>query len=174
MNSWREQLKPVATQQTSSREDEKRAVGVFGRRKYDALVNTFKREANGDIKVYAHRIEFMLRSNGLCPSKKEATEAERSTYSHGSKCTLNQFLDIAIQCESVSNTYGLTQLIDFFAPFDLQNHGCVKENVFRQLMLHCGESFSKSELEEVIEVHRARGKEGYVDYRGFITAITGT
>lgn len=146
-----------------------RALSMFGRKKCDALAGAFRSGSNGNSLLNIDKLEVALRRNGLCPSLKEIHEIRSR---HRDTVSLDRFLDIAIQCESVSNTYGMSELIDFFAPFDLEGQGLIREKIFVQLMLNCGERFRQSEIEDAISVFRSREHTGFMDYRAFLTSMT--
>lgn len=146
-----------------------RALSMFGRKKCDALAGAFRFSSNGSGVLNVDKLEVALRRNGLCPSLKEIREIRSR---HRDTVSLDQFLDIAIQCESTSNTYGMSELIDFFAPFDLEGQGLIREKIFLELMLNCGERFRQLEIEEVISIFRSREHSGFIDYRTFLTSMT--
>ena len=150
-----------------------RALKIFGRRKLDVLVKSFKSAANQSQDVPSDKLEYLLRSNGLCPSKQEMSELSELLRNRRGLCSLEAFLEIAMQCESVSTTCGMSELIEFFAPYDLENRGVVGARVFRQVMRKCGETFTDREIDDIIEAFHAIGQRENVDYRAFITTITG-
>ena len=149
-----------------------KALKVFGRRKMDALKSSFRSAATEGQCVPSDQLENLLRSNGLCPSRSEIQEFTRLLRGRGGVCSMEAFLEIAMQCESVSTTCGMSELIEFFAPYDLQNTGVVSVRVFRNLMLNCGERFTEREVDQVVQAFAARGRPESVDYRAFISTIT--
>ena len=147
-----------------------RAIDLFGRAKYDQLVRSFRHSSETGGTMSLDKLEYTLRCNGLCPTLAEISEIKSK---HRCSLNLDQFLEVAIQCESVSSTCGMSELIDFFAPFDLENRGLIRVKIFMQLMRNCGERFSDREIDEVIEIFQSREHHGFVDYRAFLTSMTG-
>ena len=158
----------------SAKEIERKALATFGRVKFDSLVGSFRQETRMDDELRGDRIEFVLRSNGLCPSLSEIRDMQKSILAQGGSVNLSRFLQMALECEMLSSASGLSELIEFFSVYDIENSGLVSEHLFRRLMLDCGEKFSDDELEEVINAFSSIKRRGYIDYRAFITTVTGT
>lgn len=161
---WRARLRSAAPSQDTTTE----AINVIGRRRYNALVTCFKRESRGDNAVETYLLEYMLRSNGLSPSKSEVRQFESQT--RNGRFTLEEFIAFAVKSESVSrNSYALSELMEFFRPFDRDNTGMIPERVFQSLVLNCGERFSQEELDSVMSAFKSAENMGYIDYRSFLT-----
>jgi Ca2+-binding EF-hand superfamily protein len=159
---WRSKLRPVAAPEVI--DFEQRAFQIFGRKHTEYLIRIFKREANRRGYIEAYILEYLLRYCGLSPSKKEVVSfcAELND----DVVTLENFLDFAIRCESVSKT---SNLIDFFSPYDPDNSGMISENVFKSIMLNCGEKFTPEELDAVMQTFCSEQNMGFIDYRTFLT-----
>jgi Ca2+-binding EF-hand superfamily protein len=102
----------------------------------------------------------------------EVCEMQRRLHSEGVSCNLHQFLDLALSCESVSATTGMSELVKFFAEYDQDNRGVICTNVFRRLMSDCGEKFTVAEVEEIIKAFKSKTFHECVDYHAFITTIS--
>ena len=163
---WRARLRPAAG--TIKQEDSVDPSDLLGKRRYNSLVASFHRESRGNKTVETYLLEYMLRSNGFSPSKAEVSQFESQC--HNNHFTLDDFLDFAVKCESVSrNSYALSELMEFFKPFDKDNTGMIPEGVFKSLMLNCGERFSQDELDTVLGAFKSAENMGYIDYRSFLT-----
>ena len=163
---------PVKRIQESWKDVERRAISVFGRSKYDALTLSFRREAASGSMVPHAKIEYILRSNGFCPTMAEVCEMQHKLRSEGGSCNIHQFLDLALSCESVSATTGMSELVKFFTEYDQDNRGVISTNIFRRLMSSCGEKFTDPEIEEIIQAFKSKSYHECVDYHAFITTIS--
>ena len=158
----------------SSNDIERKALATFGRVKFDALINSFKHQSQMDDELRADRIEFVLRSNGLCPTLSEINDMKGCASKRGGSVDLHRFLDMALSCESLNNAGGFSEFMDFFSVYDPSNTGVIPESLFRRLMLDCGERFSEYEVNKIINAFSVRSRDGFIDYRAFITTLTGT
>jgi Ca2+-binding EF-hand superfamily protein len=153
---------------------EKVALKTFGRVKFDAIVVSFREHAGMDGEIASEAMEHVLRANGLCPSLAELADMKKSINTRGGSIDLQYFLSMALECESITSTSGMSELVEFFSVYDPSNTGLVPIGIFTKLMMNCGERFSEKELNEVISAFESRSNEGLIDYRAFITTITGT
>lgn len=158
--------------ESSKADIEMKALGVLGRAKFEAVLSSFRRITSSRGSLAADDVEFILRSNGFCPTISELREIQMSVARIGNNCDFVDFLQIALSCECITSTTGLSELVHFFSNFDEYNQGVVKVDVFRRIMLDCGESFTEEEVENLIEAFNSREKAGFIDYRRFITTIT--
>lgn len=151
----------------------KQALSVFGRRKYESLVESFKKQSNGALCLQnITDLEFLLRSNRLCPSLAEIASADREISKSGGECSLKVFLDIAARCENGTGKSGTTEFMEFFSQFDPMNQGYIHPSMFRLLMTSCGERFSQAQVDEIIEAFSETSTGGMINYRKIITTIT--
>lgn len=148
------------------------ALSVFGRRKYERLIASFRKHSKGETYLQNEDLECLLRSNGLCPTLAEIASAMREISKSGGLCSVNMFLDIAVQCARVSSSTGMTDMLEFFALYDPMNQGYIDPLIFREIMTKCGERFSDSTFEEVIGAFSDTQSRNMVNYRKFITTIT--
>jgi Ca2+-binding EF-hand superfamily protein len=163
---WRARLKTTTGIKTIPPESD--SLSLLGKKRYTALLSTFKREARGSSRVETYLLEFMLRSNGFSPSKNEIRQFEEST--RNGTFSLDEFLSFASKCESVSRGgHALSELMAFFKPYDTQNTGLIPEPVFITLMMNCGERFSQEELDSVLNAFKSAENMGFIDYRSFLT-----
>jgi Ca2+-binding EF-hand superfamily protein len=159
---------------SSAKEVEKRALSVYGRVKFEAMARDFRAFAAMDGEVQSDKLEFIMRSNGLCPSLREIASLKRSIDDRGGSIDLQSFFDISLQCESLTSGGSMAELLNFFSVYDPSNSGLVSERVFRTLMSDCGELMSEKEVDEVVNAFKSRSADACIDYRAFITTITGT
>jgi len=148
------------------------ALSLFGRRKYETLISSFQRQSKTDHSSRMQPLEYLLRSNGLCPTMAQISSAEQEISKSGGSCSLNQFLDIACGCEAISRNTGMTDLLEFFGGFDPMNQGYIHPKIFRQLMTNCGERFSESQIDDIIDGFSDSSAGNMINYRRFITCIT--
>lgn len=151
----------------------KQALSVFGRRKYESLVESFKKQSNGALSLQnIEDLEFLLRSNRLCPTLAEIASADREISKSGGECSLKLFLDIASRCANGSANSGMTEFMEFFSQFDPMNQGYIHPSMFRLLMTNCGERFPQANVDEIIEAFSETSIGGMLNYRKIITTIT--
>ena len=165
-------MKPVKTLGSTQKGTEREAVSILGRAKFDAVQSSFRLAADENGEIRSAEIEHILRSNGFCPTLSEVNEMKATLVRRGNRCDMPHFLELSLQCESVNTHTGLSELMDFFSPMDPENIGIVEINVFRTIMLHCGEKFPLNELDSVIDAFQSNEHMGYINYRKFITTIT--
>lgn len=163
---WRARLRSVVPQTKQDAPTD--ASSLLGRKRYNTLMTSFNRESRGDKTVETYLLEYMLRSNGFSPSKSEVSQFEAQC--NNGRFTFDEFVEFAVKCESVSrSSYALSELMEFFKPFDRDNTGMIPEAVFTSLMVNCGERFSQEELDTVLGAFKSAENMGYIDYRSFLT-----
>ena len=165
-SEWRARLRPVA--QIPKQDESVDASTLLGRRRYESLRACFIRESQGQKTVETYLLEYMLRSNGFSPTKTEVSQFEKQC--KAGRFTFEDFVEFAVKCESVSRSNNaLSELMEFFKPYDKENTGMIPEVTFKSLMLNCGERFSQAELETVLDAFKSAENMGYIDYRSFLT-----
>jgi Ca2+-binding EF-hand superfamily protein len=151
------------------------AMDTFGVRKYESLCEAFHQIAQANGLVELQSVEHLLRSNGLSPSKNDLRNITNNRRgSEPDLISLNEFLELAVQCERLSCSYGMSEIMDFFSPFDDTGCGCVPSHIFTIIMTNAGEAFTTEEIADILQEFKCVDRPDYVDYRSFITSITST
>ena len=137
---------------------------LFGKKKTEALLAAFREvDRDRDGKVAAAEIGKMLRTQGLAPTEKQVAEFVAEITGEGGVFTSARFLEIAVKCGR--NDARVSDLAEFFAPYDLLNSGKIPIKVFRNLMENVGEVFRRGDVDELL---RDFAQGDLVDYRAML------
>ena len=137
---------------------------LFGKKKTEALLGAFREaDKDRDGKVAGAEVGKLLRAQGLAPTEKQVAEFVGEIASEGGSMTGARFLELAVKCGR--NDARVSDLAEFFGPYDPQNSGKIPVKVFRNLMENVGETFRRSEVDELVRDFAAGD---FVDYKAML------